>query len=137
MAENNIITLELITPSKIRFTGEVKEFTAPVVLGEINVMPEHTLYMAKLQPGVVTLATTDGSSEIFAVSEGFVEIEENKAIILVEDAYAPDEIEVAYVEKELQEAEKQLDELDYGSEEYLEAALNQKRLTAMLLVKQP
>lgn len=136
MADNNIITLELITPDRIKFSGEVKEFTAPVAVGEVNVLPEHTLYMAKLQPGVVTLAIADGSSETFAVSDGFVEIEEDKAIILVEDAYTPDEIDVAEVQSELSETEKQLDELSFGSDEYRETSLKQKRLAAMLLLKQ-
>ena len=135
MASNkNSLELELITPAKVRFSGEVSEFNAPALSGEVNVLPEHTLYMTRLEPGIVSLVASDGSQMEFAVYEGFLEIEEEKAVILVEDAFLPEEIDVGEVAKDLLETQKQLDELLIESEDYRETEVKLKRLAALSLV---
>ena len=75
------ISLKIVTPEGVSYEGEVSEFTAPSVLGEFGVLPEHRPALAGLRTGIVTLHN-DGEAEQVIVGPGIVKVENDEAEIL-------------------------------------------------------
>ncbi|MEW6228281.1 MAG: F0F1 ATP synthase subunit epsilon [Bacillota bacterium] len=87
------IRLEVVTPDRLEFAGDVESIVAPSVSGYIGILPGHIPLVARLTVGVLTVR--DGDREIkLAVSEGYMEVSPKKVIILAEAAEMPGEIDV-------------------------------------------
>ena len=73
MAETNRIRLEIVTPEKIAYDGEVDSVNAPGLLGEFGVLPQHRPMLNTSKSGVVSIV--DGQSEDYlVVGPGFAEV---------------------------------------------------------------
>ncbi|RPI05957.1 MAG: F0F1 ATP synthase subunit epsilon [Ignavibacteriae bacterium] len=89
--------LEIVTPRRIVFKGEVTSVSAPGLDGGFQVLHSHAPLLATLKIGKVKL-TQDGGPELqYAISGGFMEVKENKAILLAETAERTDEIDIERV----------------------------------------
>lgn len=85
--------LEIVTPDRLEFSGDVESIIAPSVSGYIGILPGHIPLIARLTVGVLTVRT--GTSRLtLAVSEGYMEVSPSKVIILAEAAEMPGEIDV-------------------------------------------
>lgn len=85
--------LDVVTPQKIEFSGEVDMVVAPGYDGYLGILPSHIPMMTRLRVGVLKIY--DGTKEInMAVSEGYMEVTGEKIIILAEAAELPEEIDV-------------------------------------------
>ncbi len=85
--------LEVVTPDRMEFAGDVESIVAPSVSGYIGILPGHIPLVARLAVGV--LSVRDGERQLrFAVSEGYMEVSPNKVIVLAEAAEMPGEIDV-------------------------------------------
>jgi len=99
--------LEIITPEKIAYSGEVEMVVAPSALGAIGILHGHVPLLARLIEG--ELKITKGTEEIFfAIGGGFIEVDSKKVTILVTSAYHADEINEQEVLKARQRAEEAL-----------------------------
>ncbi|MGE5592353.1 MAG: F0F1 ATP synthase subunit epsilon [Betaproteobacteria bacterium] len=85
--------LEVVTPDRLEFSGDVESVIAPSVSGYIGILPGHIPLIARLAVGVLTARTGD-SSITLALSEGYMEVSPDKVIILAEAAEMPGEIDV-------------------------------------------
>ncbi len=86
--------LEIVTPKKILFSGEVTSFTAPGVLGGFQVLKSHAPLLSNISVGEVKLVDAEGAEHRYATSGGVVEVRDNKVILLAETAEQSDEIDV-------------------------------------------
>ncbi len=78
---------EIVTPERIAYTNEVEMVVAPTIDGEIGVLPLHAPLVSVLRPGEIRVKwNADKDVEWFAVSGGYVQIHEDKVIILADDA---------------------------------------------------
>ncbi|NTV06398.1 MAG: hypothetical protein HGA59_07835 [Chlorobiaceae bacterium] len=77
--------IEIVTPQKLHFSGEVVSVTAPGELGRFQVMKNHAPLLSSLTKGKVKLALTDRSEQSFSILDGFFEVSSNKAILLTEN----------------------------------------------------
>jgi F-type H+-transporting ATPase subunit epsilon len=85
--------LEVVTPDRMEFSGDVESVIAPTVSGYIGILPGHIPLIARLAVGVLTVRT--GASRLtLAVSEGYMEVSPRKVIVLAEAAEMPGEIDV-------------------------------------------
>jgi F-type H+-transporting ATPase subunit epsilon len=75
--------LELITPDKKVFQGEVSEATFPGADGSFQVLKNHAPIISALGEGVVSFTTADRRISL-TVNGGVVEVKDNKIIVLVE-----------------------------------------------------
>ena len=98
--------LEIITPERIIYKGEIDEIVVNTADGEIAVLPHHVNLFTKVMPGEVTLKV-GGKEQYLAITGGFLEVSKNKATILADYAVHAEEIDV---EKAL-EAQKRAEEL--------------------------
>lgn len=67
------LTLDIVTPERAVFTGEVTEVVLPAWEGELGVLPGHDRLLALIKPGKAKLVTADGVS-MFDFDRGFAEI---------------------------------------------------------------
>ncbi|UBM57621.1 ATP synthase F1 subunit epsilon [Marinilongibacter aquaticus] len=75
--------LEIITPDKNVFKGEVSIVTLPGKNGEFQVMKDHAPLVSTLAKGNLTYANNEGSTTIL-VDGGVIEVQENKVLVLAE-----------------------------------------------------
>jgi F-type H+-transporting ATPase subunit epsilon len=76
--------LEIITPDKKLFEGEVKSATFPGSEGSFGVLDNHAPMIATLKQGTVLLTESNNNKIEFAVKGGVVEVLKNKVIVLAE-----------------------------------------------------
>lgn len=100
--------LEIVTPKRILFSGEVTSFTAPGVLGGFQVLKNHAPLLSNISIGEVKLVDLEGTEHRFATSGGVVEVRDNKVILLAETAERADEIDVERAEAAKERARKRL-----------------------------
>lgn len=93
MAEKNF-QLDIVTPARTVYSGEVRSFTAPGVVGNFQVLFNHAPLLSSIGIGEVKVVDTEGKSSRFATSGGFVEVKGNKVILLAESAESEEEINV-------------------------------------------
>jgi F-type H+-transporting ATPase subunit epsilon len=97
--DNVLIKFELVTPERIVLKEVVTQATLPTELGEITVLPNHIPLVASLKPGVIEVKLPDHSSEIIAVSGGFVEVLKNSIVILADTAEKAGELDEERIEQ--------------------------------------
>ena len=74
--------LEIITPDKKLFEGDVKSAIFPGSEGSFGVLDNHAPMIATLKVGTVELIMDNNSREQFEVKGGVVEVNNNKVIVL-------------------------------------------------------
>jgi F-type H+-transporting ATPase subunit epsilon len=100
--------LEIVTPRKIVFSGDVLSFSAPGVVGAFQVLYNHAPLLAEIGVGEVKLKDAQGAERRYATSGGFVDVLHNRATVLAETAETPAEIDIARAESAKERARKRL-----------------------------
>ncbi len=84
------MTLEILTPEKKLFSGEVYGVQLPGIDGLFEVLEKHAPLVSALGKGTVKVLKTKNEFAEFYIQSGFVEVLNNKASVLVEGAVAKD-----------------------------------------------
>lgn len=79
-----MLTLKIISPEKIVFTGEVESVTVPGTLGEFEILDNHAPIISSLEAGTVTYLPVGGEKMLQAIKGGFVEVQKNDIGLCVE-----------------------------------------------------
>ncbi|MGI6678066.1 MAG: F0F1 ATP synthase subunit epsilon [Dehalobacterium sp.] len=108
MAEKSI-QLDVVTPEKKVCSQEVESLVVPATTGYLGVLPNHAPLITALDIGVVRF-TQDGKSIKMAVNGGFLEVKDNKAVILADTAELGDQIDLARAEEAKERALRRLTE---------------------------
>jgi F-type H+-transporting ATPase subunit epsilon len=77
------MTLEILTPDKKVFEGEVNSVTVPGTLGSFEILNHHAPIISTLEDGKVTVRG-GGKEEVFLIKGGVVEVLDNKVMLLAE-----------------------------------------------------
>ena len=77
------MTLEIITPDRKVFSGEVTSVTFPGIEGQFQVLNDHAPLVSTLARGPVTIQAASGQ-QAFTVDGGVVEVLRNKVLVLAE-----------------------------------------------------
>ena len=102
------LQLSVVAPDRTVFEDEVASVVLPGVEGYLGVMAGHEASLLALRPGIIEYEDTNRQRNFVTVSGGFVEISDNKCIVLAQDAQRSQEIDVAEAEKMLEEARRAL-----------------------------
>ncbi len=114
------LKLEIITPERIVFEEDgVESVTLPGILGEMTLLPSHAPLMTALQPGPLVFRKGGVDTDV-ALSGGFLEIRDDKVVVLADTAERSDEIDAARAEAARQHAQEALHE--HGGEVDVAAA---------------
>ncbi len=102
--------LEIITPQKKIFSGEIVDFTAPGILGRFEILRNHTAFFSFISIGEVRLRRANGEEDFYATSGGYVEVLNNNALFLAETCEKVEEIDVTRAKEALQRAQIRIDD---------------------------
>lgn len=102
---------EIVTPEHILYTNEVEMVVAPALDGELGVLPLHAPMVAALKAGEVRVKFDTDQTEWFAISGGYLQVHEDKVVILADDAVASSQIDVERARQACDLAEQRLAEL--------------------------
>ncbi|GAW93840.1 F0F1 ATP synthase subunit epsilon [Calderihabitans maritimus] len=103
------IKMEVVTPERVVFSEEVDSLIVPAAEGYLGVLPNHAPLITGLEIGVVRYKQGGRESKM-AISGGFMEVYENRAIILADTAEKGDEIDLERAQRAKERAEKRLKE---------------------------
>jgi F-type H+-transporting ATPase subunit epsilon len=84
------MTLEILTPEKKIYSGEVYGVQLPGIDGLFEVLNRHAPLVSALKKGNLKILTDKSNSSSYSIESGFVEVLDNKATVLVEGAVAMD-----------------------------------------------
>ena len=107
MAENTM-KLEVITPERSFYTGDVTFVELNTTEGEVGIYARHIPMTMIIAPGVLTIKE-DGTKKKAALLKGFVEVTETTMSILAEVAEWPEDIDVERAKKAEERARKRLE----------------------------
>ena len=102
--------LEIITPNRVVYRDDATSLSAPGVLGGFQVLYNHAPLLSSLEIGQIKVKNKEGEDILFAASGGFVEVRENKVVVLAENAERANEIDVARAKYAQERAEGRLRE---------------------------
>lgn len=80
------MTLEILTPEKRLYSGEVYGVQLPGIDGKFEVLDRHAPLVSALGKGNIKVIRDKNTTSHFAIQSGFVEVLNNKATVLVEGA---------------------------------------------------
>jgi len=75
--------LEIITPNKIEFSGEVSIVTLPGVAGSFSILDHHAPLISALSKGILSYQS-DKQKENIEIEGGFVEVNKNIVTVCIE-----------------------------------------------------
>jgi F-type H+-transporting ATPase subunit epsilon len=133
MARNSF-KVEVLTPEGQVFADEVEMVSTRTTTGSIGILANHAPLMAILEPTELRLYKSESDVVRFAQGEGYLQVVDNRALVLVEDAIAPDEIDRSAFESRLEEARQAVESAEEDSEERARAEREVKRYEAFLEV---
>jgi len=107
---DKVLQLEIVTPRRIVFKGEVTSFSAPGVVGGFQVLYNHAPLLSSLKIGEVKIKNVNGTEFHYAISGGFVEVRENHILLLAETAERTDEIDAERAKASRDRAQKRMAE---------------------------
>ncbi len=106
MADKNI-TVEIVTPERVVFSEQVDFVVVPGIEGYLGVLPMHAPIVSGLNIGILKVIT-GGKETKLATSGGFMEVNNDKVVILAETAERSDEIDVSRAKAARERAEQRL-----------------------------
>jgi F-type H+-transporting ATPase subunit epsilon len=130
----NSFAVEVLTPEGKVFEDEVEMVSTRTTTGSIGVLAHHAPLMAILEPTELRLYKSDSDVVRFAQGEGYLQVVDHSALLLVEEAIAPDEIDRGAFETRVREARDAAERADEGSEERARHEREAKRYEAFLQV---
>ena len=128
--------VEVLTPEGQVFSEEVEMVSTRTTTGSVGVLANHAPLMAILEPTELRLYKSESDVVSFAQGEGYLQVVDNSALVLVEEAIEPDELDRSDLESRLREAEQSAERAEEGSEERARYERNIRRYRAFLEVGQ-
>jgi F-type H+-transporting ATPase subunit epsilon len=128
--------VEVLTPEGEVFSEEIEMLSTFTTVGSIGLLANHEPVLARLEPTELRLYRSEGEIVRFAQAEGYLQFAENRALVLVEEAIAPDQIDRSSLERKLSDARAAAERAAEGSEELARALRDAKRYEAFLAVGQ-
>jgi F-type H+-transporting ATPase subunit epsilon len=125
--------LEIVTPEGVQLSLPIDELTAPSVNGQFGVLPGHRPMLAALSTGIITY-TRGGVSEQVAVGAGYVEIHNDRAVVLTDRFSNKAAVDPVRVRLDLKEADEALDKYsgELGGAEHAELVARELWAAALL-----
>ena len=118
------LNLSVVTPEKQLVAEEVDQVNAPGTEGDLGILFDHAPILTNIRPGQLSYEK-DGETVVMVVSEGYLEVSDNRVTVLAETGEFLNEIDRPRAEKAQAHAEELLSQPGLSEEEFIEA---QKKL---------
>jgi F-type H+-transporting ATPase subunit epsilon len=124
--------VEVLTPEGQVFADDVEMVSTRTTTGSIGILARHAPLMAILEPTELRLYKSESDVVRFAQGEGYLQVVDNSALVLVEEAISPENIDRGAFESRLREARDAAERAEEGSEERSRAEREVRRYEAFL-----
>ena len=123
MSENKL-QLSIVTPERLVLDEDVDQVNVPGVEGDLGILCDHAPVLTTMRPGRFSyeLPGEKGREAIhMIVSGGYLEVTDNRVIVLAEAVEFLDEIDKERAKASLMKAEEALSNTDLSDDEFIEA----------------
>jgi F-type H+-transporting ATPase subunit epsilon len=96
------------------------------------VLVDHAPLLARLVPCELRLHVEEGEVRRWAQAEGWIEVFGNKAVVLVQEAIPPDQLDAAELRERIADAEARMGSAEDGSAAHEQAERDKLRAEAFL-----
>ena len=103
-------------------------------VGSIGILAHHEPLLAMLDPTELRLYKTESEVVSFAQAEGYMQVASNRALLLVEEAIPPGDLDAGDLRERARRAEESAREAEEGSEEQRRCLRDQRRAEAFLKI---
>jgi len=93
--------LAIQSPTAPVFEGDVTSLVAPGTVGSFGVLTDHAPLISGLGAGDVEVTLTDGSTRVFFITGGFLEVSNNQAMLLADALEPAESLDLDAAEREL------------------------------------
>jgi F-type H+-transporting ATPase subunit epsilon len=128
--------VEVLTPEGEVFSEDVEMLSTRTSAGSVGILANHEPMLAMLEPTELRLYRSESDVVRFAQAEGYLQFAENRALVLVEEAIAPQKLDRSTFESKLSDARAAAERAEGGSEEQARALRDVCRYEAFLSVAQ-
>ena len=128
--------VEVLTPEGEVFAQEAEMVSTRTTVGSIGLLANHEPLLGTLVPHELRIYRSEGDIVRFAAAEGYVQFAENRALVLLEQALSPEQIDRDELEGRLANARGQAQSAQDGSEEQARAEREIRRCEAFLAIGQ-
>lgn len=127
---------EIVTPEGLVFDGDAAMVIVPGEMGELGILPRHAPIVSRTVIGEVRLKHPDGNGEWehLAVGSGYVKVQFDRLLLLVDNAERAVDIDVERVQASLHRAEELLGGAGGEGVDARRAELSRKRALNRLKV---
>ena len=108
MANEKTFKAQVLTPEGSRFSGDVVSVSVPGASGSFQMLHNHAPIISALDVGRVDIQKVDNTTLTYAVSGGFVEMNDNQVTLLAERAIEPAKINLEAAKQKLADAKEKL-----------------------------
>ena len=130
--------VDILTPSSVVARGlGASSVLVPTERGEINLLPQHTHLMAKLDTGALRLEDNGGKEKLFFITKGVCKVLKDKITILTAAGEEDCDINFSRAQKSLEESKLKLESAEVfqdGEREELEEK-NRRARTRLEIIK--
>ena len=116
------LMLEIVTPEKMAFSGNIEEVTIPGSEGEFGVLRGHAALLSSVDIGELSF-TKDNKKTFYAVNTGYAEVKGGKVTLLVETAERSDMIDTERAKRAKEAAEGKLAKISKDDVEFESARI--------------
>lgn len=111
-----LFQLEIVTPEQEVFSEKVVSLVIPAHRGYLGILAGHAPLVCTLQPGEIKIGTEKGDL-FFSTAGGFLEVGDNRAILLSESIENAESIDLKRAEEALERAKTRMGEREAGLDE--------------------
>jgi F-type H+-transporting ATPase subunit epsilon len=126
--------VEVLTPEGEVFNDEVEMVSTKTTVGSIGLLAHHQPLLAMLDPTELRLYKTETDVVRFAQGEGYLQVAGDRALVLVDEAFALEDLDAGDLRERLRRAEDELSRAEEDTEEQRAAARDKRRYEAFLTI---
>ncbi|MEG6566277.1 F0F1 ATP synthase subunit epsilon [Thermoanaerobacterium saccharolyticum] len=131
---DNKYHLEVLTPYRKFYDGDVEEIIVTTNAGEVGVQKGHIPMTVVLGIGTLKIKNDNEWREA-SISNGFMEVKQDNVVILANAAEWPEEIDIKRAEAAKERAEERLRQKKSQKEYFLAKAALRRALVRMTIAK--
>jgi F-type H+-transporting ATPase subunit epsilon len=126
--------VEILTPEGEVFNDEVEMVSTKTTVGSIGLLANHQPLLAMLDPTELRLYKSESDVIRYAQGEGFLQIAGEHALVLVDEVFDVDDLDVSDLRDRLRQAEDEISKAEEGTEELRAAERDKRRYEAFLKI---
>ena len=102
------LAVEIRSPDGPIWSGAARTVIVPATLGSMGILPRHAPLMSSLEVGLTKVRDESGTEHRFVTGAGFVEVADDKVLLLVDFGERPEKIDVKRAQEAYERAKARL-----------------------------